>query len=107
MGADNQNKSLCDTSLEGLEEYDSVDDESSEDLPPPVLRPFNEMNSDFEEGVEDLPDLECSLPPVQGLLIKIFLKSKMTHFNEKNHFYLQNPTQTLWTCRKLMPHWSK
>jgi len=64
-GADNQNKSLCDTSLEMLEEYDSMDDESSEDLPPPVLRPVNEMNSDFEEGVEDPPDLECSLPPVQ------------------------------------------
>jgi hypothetical protein len=69
-GADNQNKSLCDTSLEMLEEYDSMDDESSEDLPPPVLRPVNEMNSDFEEGVEDPPDLECSLPPVQGLFIK-------------------------------------
>ena len=34
-----------------------MEDDTSESLSPPVLLPLQEVNSDFEENIEDPPDL--------------------------------------------------
>lgn len=35
-----------------------MEDDTSESLSPPVLLPLQEINSDFEENIEDPPDLD-------------------------------------------------